>query len=145
MATHASITLKQKDGNYKSVYLHNDGYPDGAGYILKTYYPTYEKVEQLLNLGNLSSLGRTPVDDPKLWDMDYWMELFSKSMNGSYSHPVERPDNLKCRTYKGRGDQNEDAFITDNLEDITGSNEYDYLFEDSKWYIIEYDGDKVEF
>ena len=26
MATHASITLKTKDGKYKSVYLHNDGY-----------------------------------------------------------------------------------------------------------------------
>ena len=145
MATSATITLKTKDGKYKSVYLHNDGYLEGAGYVLKTYYPTYEKVDQLLNLGNLSSLGRTPVDDPKLWDMDYWMELHHKYIGNNYSHPVEMPDNLKCRTYKGRGDQDEDALITDNLDDIIGNNCYDYLFENNKWYLIDNDGERVEF
>lgn len=144
MSTNASITLKTKDNKYKSVYLHHDGYIDGAGYVLKKYYPTYEKVDQLLNLGNLSSLGRTPIDDPKLWDMDYWMELFHSSMNNPYSHPVERPDNLKCRTYKGRGDEGEEALIVDNLGDINYY-EYNYLFEDGKWYLIDGNGDRVEF
>ena len=136
MATHASITLKQKDGKYKSVYLHNDGYPDGAGEKLKNYYNTYDKVDQLLNLGNLSSLGKNPIDDPKLWDMDYYFELARRN-----SEKI----NYNCRTYKGRGDTDEDAIITDNLEDIIGNNDYDYLFEDNKWYIVESNGDKVEF
>ena len=89
MATNASITLKTKDNKYKSVYLHHDGYIDGAGYVLKKYYPTYEKVDQLLNLGNLSSLGRTPIDDPKLWDMDYWMELFHIQLKDLITLSVE--------------------------------------------------------
>ena len=144
MATSATITLKTKDGKYKSVYLHNDGYLEGAGYVLKKYYPTYEKVDQLLNLGNLSSLGRTPVDDPNLWDMDYWMELHHKSIGNNYSHPIERPDSLKCRTYKGRGDQDEDFIIVDDLNDLDYQ-AYHYLFEDGKWYFLESSEDKIEF
>ena len=136
MATSASITLKTKDGKYKSIYLHNDGYLEGAGYVLKTYYPTYDKVDQLLNLGNLSSLGKIPVDDPKLWDMDYYFDLMKNNPNQI---------DLKCRTYKGRGDQDEDAIITDNLDNIIGNNGYDYLFEGSKWYLIDNDGERVEF
>ena len=135
MATSASITLKTKDNNYKSVYLHNDGYVSGAGEKLKNYYSTYEKVDQLLNLGNLSSLGKNPIDEPKLWDMDYYFEVMRNN-----------PDkfNYACRTYKGRGDADEEAIVVDDLNDIDFQN-YNYLFEDGKWYLLDGNNDKVEF
>ena len=137
MSTRATITLKTKDNKYKSIYLHHDGYIEGAGYTLKTYYPTYDKVDQLLNLGNLSSLGKTPVDDPKLWDMDYYFDLMKNNPNQI---------DLKCRTYKGRGDQDEDAIIVDELNDDNFYwQSYNYLFENGKWYLVEPDGDKIEF
>ena len=134
MSTHASITLKTKDNKYKSVYLHHDGYISDAGEKLKNYYNTYEKVDQLLNLGNLSSLGENPIDEPKLWDMDYYFEMMKNS---------PKKIDYACRTYKGRGDTDEDAIVVDDLKDIPFQ-EYEYLFENGKWYLL--DGtDKVEF
>ena len=39
-----------------SVYCHWDGYPSFNGRVLREFYDTKEKVEQLINGGNISSL-----------------------------------------------------------------------------------------
>jgi hypothetical protein len=40
----------------RSVYCHWDGYPEGVGAILKEHYSDPSKIEQLLNIGDISSL-----------------------------------------------------------------------------------------
>ena len=50
------IGLQQEDGKIRAIYCHYDGYPEGVGQTLADYYATTERVEALLDLGNLSYL-----------------------------------------------------------------------------------------
>ena len=73
MSTNAAIGMTMPDGTIKAVYLHWDGYiaHGGAGETLAEHYKEREKVEKLIALGFLSSLGTeiepdpAPVPDPE--------------------------------------------------------------------------------
>jgi len=56
MATRSRIGKLEKDGKIKSIYCHFDGYIDGVGEKLKDIYNTEEKIDKLLDLGDLSVL-----------------------------------------------------------------------------------------
>jgi hypothetical protein len=59
MATRSNIAIFDKEkGQAKTIYAHWDGYLDGVGATLKEHYTTTEKVEKLISLGDLSSLGK---------------------------------------------------------------------------------------
>lgn len=60
MSTHCSIGIRRSDGSETRVYCHFDGYVEYAGVILQLAYNTAEKVEALLALGDLSSIGYYP-------------------------------------------------------------------------------------
>lgn len=127
MATSATIILKTKEGKYKSIYLHNDGYPKGAGDTLKRYYKDYDKVEKLISLGNISSLGQEPISSPDLWhkldDMFYTM-----------AHP-EYLDKYTL-AYKDRGETGQEAQVAQELAYAIGGTNYSYLYKDGKWYMV---------
>jgi len=59
MATRAAIIVevKGKNHSYEGVYLHYDGYPEGAGQMLVNHYNTDAKVKNLIAYGGISSLG----------------------------------------------------------------------------------------
>lgn len=56
MGTRSKIAIKRKDGKIESIYCHWDGYPSYNGKILKEHYKTPERVQELIDLGNISSL-----------------------------------------------------------------------------------------
>lgn len=56
MATRSAIGMQLEDGSVRAVYCHWDGYPSHNGKILTNYYDR-DKTMQLLQLGDLSSLG----------------------------------------------------------------------------------------
>jgi hypothetical protein len=56
MSTRSSIALLNEDGSVSQIYCHFDGYPEGVGLTLRQFYDTRDKVEALINLGNISSL-----------------------------------------------------------------------------------------
>ncbi len=56
MSTNSTITIKT-GGIYKTIYCHWDGYLDGVGKMLRENYRNKEAILELLNLGELSSLG----------------------------------------------------------------------------------------
>jgi hypothetical protein len=58
MATRSTIAVVQEGGSVRSVYCHFDGYPDGVGATLKEHYTDLAKIEQLLDLGDLSVLDK---------------------------------------------------------------------------------------
>lgn len=62
MSTRGAIGMQQPDGTVRAVYVHHDAYVAGVGAILGGWYETREKVEALLPLGDLSSLGTTLAD-----------------------------------------------------------------------------------
>jgi len=57
MATRFTVGKEMKDGSIRSIYGHWDGYPAHAGNILNEHYTELSKIDQLLTLGDLSSLG----------------------------------------------------------------------------------------
>ena len=57
MSTRSYITRKYDDGKVRRIYCHFDGYPQGVGRMLYEFYDDADKVDQLLALGDLSSLG----------------------------------------------------------------------------------------
>ena len=59
MSTRGVIGMQQPDGSVWAIYMHHDAYVAGVGAILGGWYETPEKVEALLALGDLSSLGTT--------------------------------------------------------------------------------------
>ena len=54
MGTRARIGLRLSDDSILSVYHHWDGYPSWLGRILESHYNTKEKVEELIDGGDMS-------------------------------------------------------------------------------------------
>ena len=79
MATRSRIGIELPDGSILSVYHHWSGYPEWLGRILKTHYNTKEKVEQLIDGGDMSSC----------WTKDTWtrsMRTFESINNEEYGY-----------------------------------------------------------
>lgn len=64
MGTRSSIGIWNNDGSVKMIYCHWDGYPDHVGAVLLEHYTDETKVRQLLNLGDISSLGKDVSPPP---------------------------------------------------------------------------------
>ena len=58
MATRSNIAYKTPEGKIRSIYSHWDGYPEHNGELLRRFYTTQDKVEALVALGSISSLGQ---------------------------------------------------------------------------------------
>lgn len=79
MATRSRIGIELENGKTLSVYCHWDGYLSNNGAILIESYKDRSKIETLINLGDMSSLGneigeKHNMDDPaarKNWTSFY--------------------------------------------------------------------------
>jgi hypothetical protein len=58
MATRSYIGIRNTDASVDYIYCHFDGYPEHNGAILTEYYSNINRVNELLNLGDLSVLGK---------------------------------------------------------------------------------------
>ena len=110
MSTNASIAIQRKDGTRTAIYLHWDGYVENAGVILQLAYNTAEKVEELLKLGDLSSLG-------------YYTEPTDEK------HDFENPQPHICVAY--HRDRGEAYKQTDSQQ------QFNYLYNEREavWYV----------
>ena len=59
MATRSNIGIRENDGTISTIYCHNDGYPQHVGRVLLTDYTSETDVRDLLELGDISSIGST--------------------------------------------------------------------------------------
>ena len=71
MATRSTIGIVRGYHDTTRIYCHWDGYLEHNGAILQKYYNTADKVEELLKLGNLSSLGPKPEPQESFDSRDY--------------------------------------------------------------------------
>lgn len=58
MATRSTIAIEYLDGTIRQIYCHWDGYLDHNGRILQEHYSNPNKLNQIIELGDLSSLGK---------------------------------------------------------------------------------------
>ena len=128
MSTRAGIGMLMPDWTIKAIYLHRDGCPFecAAGGILAQYYNTTERVEMLLELGDLSSLGTKIFPDAKT------------------PHSWENPQpDVTVAYHRDRGeDYNSPVVFSDLYEyETKGSEvfgaEFLYLFVDDQWIVCD--------
>lgn len=105
MATRSRIGIVKENGKVESIYCHWDGCPDNNGQLLLGNYD-YEMAQELIELGDISSLCTTP-DSTQAYCRDRGEEL-----------------------NKARVDESMDAFFESDIED------YGYLITpDGEWYM----------
>lgn len=116
MGTKSTINLKTNEGRIKSIYCHWDGYPDNQLPILTEHYDTYEKVDALMELGDLSSL--------------------DKSIECPEGHSFKTPVDGYCVAYgRDRGEENTSYSLHISKLDIY-KEEFNYLFKDGEWRLF---------
>lgn len=123
MSTPALIAIRKPDESIEAIYVHWDGYPSHTGNILLNHYNTYEQVEHLINLGNLSSIEKYP-DPPK-----------------GQTHTFDNPLDDICVAYCRDRKEPFESLRLPKLSVGATIREmsrcgvcYLYLFENNKWY-----------
>ena len=110
MSTHARIAIKiekESGEEYKSVYLHSDGYLSWAGKKLLNNYNSQELAKSLIDLGGLSQLNDTLEDTVSYYK---WRNE-SKNIHTSYS-------------------------LNALIKYTMNSEDYLYVFQENNWYYI---------
>ena len=124
MSTRSMIGKMAPDGSVEAIYCHFDGCPAGVGRTLLDYYYG-SSVDELISLGDISSLGRKPISAPELWSRDSW--TLGGEMTPSYKDRGE--SGCEARTYS-----DDEAYVTAAL--YRGA-EFIYLLCDGEWLVSE--------
>jgi hypothetical protein len=123
MATRSAIAIKVNENEFKSIYCHFDGYLFGVGQTLLDHYD-YDKTNELINLGDLSSLGSKLGEE----------------------HDFNNCPNDICNFY-GRDRKEKDVgFATHSSigQLVKARNHLDYIYLfDTEWYLVNNDGKKT--
>ena len=126
MGTRSHIGKKLQDGTIKYIYCHWDGYPEHNGAILKEHYTDEAKIDALLELGDLSSLGEE-IGEQQDFDI------------------ISTHNDQWCLAYgRDRGKTNTQANIVQTLEDMIGQ-DYHYVWDNGKWHCYGGDGRELVF
>ena len=112
MSTRSRIAIQNKDKSIRSIYCHHDGYLSYLGDMLHTHYQNKDKVNELMELGSISSLGETT--ERKI------TRAYGRELN-SYQNPLESTDFQDLWSY---------------YENEGWDEEYLYLFKNNKWYYV---------
>jgi hypothetical protein len=152
MATRSTISIvdtRTKDGSGRTIYCHWDGYLQNNGLILLESYTNPDKINALIDLGDISSLRENVV--PK-------KEGVLSKMNENYKydliptkepHSFDNPHNGVVVAYmRDRGEKDCHASSFKGKE--PGKNiaqEFDYLFvvDKNKWYVRNNHNSKPKF
>ena len=108
MATRSRIGLLLETGHVLSVYHHWDGYPQWLGVTLRHKYTTKEKIQELLDGGDISC-----IDSDSDWNLD--------------------KVDLHVQYYNDRGEDTEPRLDTTVEDYLANGEEYAYLFENNEW------------
>jgi len=118
MGTRSRIGL-QLEGQIISVYHHWDGYPEWLGVTLNKKFNTREKVEELIDGGDMSS-----CDTEYGWDYDYSSEEGKREVSAP-SYYSERGEDCPPKISES---------ITEYLDQTERTDgEYAYLFDNGEW------------
>jgi hypothetical protein len=139
MATRSTIALEYADGTVGQVYSHWDGYLENNGMILYKHYSDPFKLRELLDLGDISSLGP---------------EIGEKHAFSQFDLPKDEVDAYKAltenwTTFYGR-DRGEATVAQKMFADYENyvrchqHEEYEYILRrDGQWYVKCHSADYV--
>lgn len=137
MGTRSRIGIQYTDGSIESIYCHFDGYPSHNGRILTEHYTDDRKIDQLMDLGDVSVLKeeigeKHPFNRPAYGTKEY------EEYEAKYSR--------MCLAYgRDRGEKNTQSKLVDSFDEFMGlGEEYMYLFRDGQWECYDYRGKRIE-
>jgi hypothetical protein len=140
MSTRSRIGILNDDGTVDSIYCHFDGYVTGIGQILQQHYTDPAKVNELIALGDISSLApeigvQHPFDNPHRYDTPEY-----KAFDAQYRGMVNAYG-------RDRGEDGVDAVHSATVEEFRAIDccaEYYYLFCDGEWLVCCVYGDNPD-
>jgi hypothetical protein len=123
MATRSTIAMELDNGTVKEVYCHWDGYLENNGKILNEHYRDVKKINTLMELGNVSSLG------PEI----------------GLKHDFDHRETKWTKFYgRDRGEEDQAAQEYSSYEEYCekGNREsFNYIYRHGEWFV---DGEKLE-
>ncbi len=119
MATRSRIGIELSDGSILSAYHHWDGYPEWLGRILTTHYNTKEKVSELIDGGDCSSI----------WTKDRW----TGKQLAPYVMENKESEEYGPQYYSGRGEDCPPRVDKNLKQFIKDGEEYGYIFRNGSW------------
>ena len=121
MSTRSYICVENENKTYSSIYCHEGGYPEHNGVILALFYMNRDKVNELIQLGDLSVLYKNVHPD----------KTYPHSFNF-----MNRQKDVCVFFGRDRGDENVCAKDRTLKElDADFMMDYCYIFGlDNKWY-----------
>ena len=120
MATRSRIGLLIGDESVVSVYHHWDGYPQWLGIHLRQNYTTREKIEELLDGGEISC-----IDSDTDWSL-------------------EKVDN-HVQYYNDRGEKTEPRLDLTEEDFFENNEEYAYIFDGMGWICYDLHNGRPQF
>jgi hypothetical protein len=146
MATRSTIALEFADGTVQQVYSHWDGYLEHNGKILFEHYSDPFKLRDLIDLGDISSLG------PNIGEHHPFSKYEIQEDNPNFDKLIalhELAEKAGWTTFYGR-DRGEDGVSARkfaNYEDYKANHQYEefeyILRTDGNWYVSSYSGPYV--
>ena len=125
MSTNSTVAVVHTNGTVSQIYVHWDGYIEGAGKCLVENYTTLDKVEVLLALGNLSCLEARPAPDA----------------NEPHNF-IDSAKGVCVAYYRDRGERKQQAEVFVSIDEFISqgrSEEYNYLFSSGQWFVRDQD------
>ncbi len=121
MGTRSRIGIQLSDDSILSVYHHWDGYPEWLGRILNTHYNSKNKVEELIDGGDMSCA----------WTKERW----TGKQLAPYVKEIKESRRYGPQYYSQRGEDCPPRLDKDLCEYLLpdGSEEFAYVFRNDQW------------
>ena len=121
MGTRSRIGIQLSDDSILSVYHHWDGYPEWLGRILNTHYNSKNKVEELIDGGDMSCA----------WTKERW----TGKQLAPYVKEIKESRRYGPQYYSQRGEDCPPRLDKDLCEYLLpdGSEEFAYIFRNDQW------------
>ena len=144
MGTRSYIALQIEEDEYLTIFCHYNGYPDDNGAILAEHYDKQEKVESLIQLGDLYFLCNRPFATIEEMDETLIRNWNAKVTNGDTVYILgdllfrnEKPAEEYLKQLKGKkhliiGNHDRDWVKKCNLEDFFESVNNLHFISDGK-------------
>lgn len=123
MATHSTISKLENDGSVKTIYCHWDGYIDHNGKLLKEHYYDEQKIDNLIELGNI-------------------LILYKNIKPTLETHSFNTPEEDITISYYRDGDKDLKILHFENIDEyfcINVFQEYNYIWIFGEWYLANND------
>lgn len=136
MSTNALIG-KYENGKVRSIYCHHDGYLEGVGTLLYKHYRDADKLDRLIDLGGISSLGRN-IEAPtavKKYGFSYYLNDKFNALSEEERQILSDEVNAGTIAYHRDREEEKVIDIETNEEYLASTVEFVYLFKNGTWYV----------